>query len=110
MLGFQVLLLFGLLETAGRFFDPIGISYYPETAAYTDTLVFEEPIGYRNAPNLRGRFWGVPVSINSLGMRDREVDAHPAPDEFRILVMGDSFAFGLGVSYEDSIPQQLEKM
>jgi lysophospholipase L1-like esterase len=98
-----------LLEAAGRLFDPLGISYYPETARYLDTLVLEEPIGYRNRPGLRGTYYGVPVSINSLGMRGPEVP-DKAPGEFRILVMGDSVPFGIGVRYEDALPQQLERV
>ncbi|KUG21917.1 hypothetical protein ASZ90_008321 [hydrocarbon metagenome] len=70
---FQILVVFVLLELALRALDPFGISYYPETARYFDTLVLEEPIGYRNRPFLSGTFYGVPVSINSLGMRDRKV-------------------------------------
>jgi lysophospholipase L1-like esterase len=98
-----------LLEVAGRLFDPMGISYYPETARYLDTLVQEEPIGYRNRPGLEGRFYGAPVAINARGMRDREVGAKP-PGEFRVLVLGDSVPFGIGVRVEDSLPRQLERI
>ncbi len=106
----QLLILFVVVELASRLVDPLGISFYPESAAYFDTLILEEPIGYRNAPGLEGEFWGAPVSINSLGMRDREVDAQPADHEFRVLLLGDSVPFGLGVSYEDSIPHRLEEL
>src|ERR1700754_5000335 len=80
-----IAIVFLLLEVAGRIADPAGISYYPETAKYFDTLIIEEPIGYRNRPNLQGQFWGKQVSINSLGMRDREVNTPAARNEFRIL-------------------------
>lgn len=97
------------LELVARLCDPLGVSYYVETAAYMDTLVLEEPIGYRNQPNLKGRFYGVPVVINSLGLRDRELSIAPDPDEYRVLVMGDSVVFGIGVPFEHSIPYQLER-
>jgi hypothetical protein len=100
---------FLLLEVTGRIVDPLGISYYPETASYLDTMIIEEPIGYRNRPNLQGRFWGEQVSINSLGLRDREVDPRPAAAEFRILLLGDSVVFGLGVADDETIPYQLER-
>jgi lysophospholipase L1-like esterase len=96
-----------LLEVTVRLFDPLGVSYYPETARYFDTLIKEEPIGYRNRPGLDERFYGVPVHINALGMRDRDVPEKP-PGEFRLLVLGDSVPFGIGVRYEDSFPHQLE--
>jgi hypothetical protein len=105
---FQLLIALVLLEVVARIFDPFGISYYPETAAYLNTMVREEPIGYRNQPNFSGRFWGVDVAINSLGMRDREITAPPSANEFRILIMGDSFPFGIGQPLEHSIPRQLE--
>ncbi len=103
----QLMLVVALLEIVARIFDPLGVSYYPETARYLDTLILEDPIGYRNRPGLEGRFYGAPVHINSLGMRDREVPEKPA-GEFRLLVLGDSVPFGIGVSYEDSFPRQLE--
>jgi hypothetical protein len=104
----EFLVLFIILEIGARIFDPFGISYYPETAAYLDTMIREQLIGYRNRPNLTGNFWGVGVSINSFGMRDREIPPQPSADEFRILVMGDSFPFGIGQPVEYSIPRQLE--
>lgn len=97
-----------IIEIGARIFDPLGISYYPNTATYLDTLIKEEPIGYRNRPGLNGEFYGKSVHINSLGLRDREVSPEPLPNEFRILVMGDSFPFGLGVEYEESLPFLLE--
>jgi len=109
LVAVQVALTLLLLEAMGRLFDPLGISYYPETARYLDTLIQEDPIGYRNRPGLNGTFYGAPVSINSHGMRDREVSSK-APGEYRVLVMGDSVPFGIGVRYEDSIPYQLERI
>lgn len=107
VLALQLAAAFLLLELVARAFDPLGISYYPETARYLDTLVREEPIGYRNRPGLRGTYYGVPVAINSHGMRDREVGEKP-PGESRVLVLGDSIPFGIGVRYEDSLPYRLE--
>lgn len=107
--AFQVLVIFILLELTLRVMDPFCISYYPETARYFDTLVLEEPIGYRNRPFLAGTFYGVPVSINSLGIRDREV-GNKQEGEFRILFLGDSVPFGIGVTYENSLPYQLERI
>jgi len=108
-IGVQLAVVFILLEIYGRLFDPFGISYYPRMSAYLDTMIIEEPIGYRNRPNLNGNYFGVPVTINSLGMRDREVTRND-DGEFRILFMGDSLPFGVGVRYEDSLPYKLEEI
>jgi hypothetical protein len=97
-----------VLELIGRTLDPFGISYYPETARYLDTMIIEEPIGYRNRPKLNGYFWGNLVSINSLGLRDSEINPQPSSKEFRILLLGDSVVFGLGISAEDTISHQLQ--
>lgn len=110
LLGFillQIVIVVLLLEIVARVTDPLGVSYYPETARYFDTLVLEEPIGYRNRPGLDAMFYGVQVRINALGLRDREV-GKKAVGEFRLLVLGDSVPFGIGVRYEDSFPHQLE--
>jgi lysophospholipase L1-like esterase len=107
-LSLQVVAVLVVLEILARIADPLGISYYPETAKFFDHAVREEPIGYRFPPNLEDRFWGAQVSFNTLGMRDREVDVEPAADEFRILVMGDSWPFGLGVDDEHTVPRLLE--
>lgn len=46
------------------------------------------------------------VSVNELGMRDAPVGPkHPGLD--RVLVLGDSFVFGVGVDVEDSLPKAL---
>ncbi len=107
--GIQALIACALLEVIGRVLDPLGISYYPETARFYDDLVMEEPIGYRLPENMRARYWGTAVDTNSLGMRDREVGPK-APEEFRVMLLGDSVIFSLGVEYADSIPWQLEQM
>lgn len=99
-----------LLEGVARLLDPVGISYYPETARYLDTLIRDEPLGYRNRPGLKGRFYGTPVEINAEGLRDRAVAPEPAPGEFRVAILGDSFPFGIGVPAEQSIPAVVERV
>jgi hypothetical protein len=63
------------------------------------------------APGFRGTFRGkdfaVDVEANSEGLRDREFGEKPA-GVFRILGLGDSFAFGWGVENRDSYLKLLE--
>ena len=48
-----------------------------------------------------------PIRISSQGLRDDDIG--PArPDEFRIMMLGDSFTFGHGLTIEESIPRQLQ--
>lgn len=48
------------------------------------------------------------ANINSLGLRDREVDIKKG-NRYRILCFGDSWTFGWGVDIENSWPRKLEQ-
>jgi len=64
----------------------------------------------RLSENYSGWFAGVPVHINSLGLRDsREYDLAKKTNTFRILVLGDSVTFGHGSVYEHTYPFLLEQ-
>jgi lysophospholipase L1-like esterase len=58
------------------------------------------------------RFYSIdaPASINSAGLRDDEIPREKPDGEVRILALGDSFTFALGVRLEDIWPQQLERI
>jgi lysophospholipase L1-like esterase len=100
---------FGALEGVCRLLDPLGISYYPETAKWLGTLEVQDPVGYRNRPGTVGEFYGAPVRINSIGLRGPEI-LPKQPGEFRVLLMGDSFPFGIGVTEEQAFPAVLERL
>jgi hypothetical protein len=52
----------------------------------------------------------MPVSINSEGLRGPRVEFAKPPDTYRIAALGDSFTFGVGVLFEDTWPEQLERV
>lgn len=52
--------------------------------------------------------WDVTYSINSLGLRDSEIDLQKK-DKMRVLILGDSFVQGHGVEAEESFAEILEK-
>lgn len=104
----QVLITLVLLEIGARIFDPLGISYYPETARFFDTMIREEPISYRLRPGLDGNFHHARYQINSLGLRGPEVTLPKPSGESRILWLGDSVVFGIGANYEDTLPAIVE--
>ena len=71
----------------------------------------ESPLlGWVQVPNSRSFSIDVPVSINSAGLRDDEIPFEKPDGEIRILALGDSFTFALGVRHEDIWPQQLERL
>jgi hypothetical protein len=106
----QGLVLLILLEVAARFFDPAGVSYFPETARFFDTMVHEEPISYRLQPGLDGNFNHAHYQVNSLGFRGPEIPIEKPPGEFRIMWLGDSLVFGIGVNNDQTMAADLEKI
>src|SRR5260370_1025014 len=55
------------------------------------------------------RFIGVPVAINSLGLRGDEVSVPKPPRTIRIVAVGDSITFGYGIPVEDTYAKILER-
>jgi lysophospholipase L1-like esterase len=59
-------------------------------------------------PNMDYCWEGIAVHINSQGLRDAEFDFKKEEDEYRILSLGDSVAFGWEVALEDTYAKQVE--
>lgn len=119
-LGFGTVLALLLLEGFLRLVDPIGLAYDREFTAYRMhalTFAWEntppEQVDldgrlYQHKPNLDlpfGSFW---LRTNSLGCRGPEVAREKPDDVFRIVVLGDSVAFGWGVDDEVTFVRRLE--
>jgi len=73
-------------------------------------FVHDPHVGWRNAPSIdvtvvnQGR-----VRTNSNGMRNhQEVSLEPAPGTKRLLILGDSYAFGFGVDNEETFAYVLD--
>ena len=65
-------------------------------------------VEWSGRPSSRGMFAGVPVAFNSLGLRDRERSMQRTPGTKRILMLGDSMTFGMGVAEEETFPRVTE--
>jgi lysophospholipase L1-like esterase len=103
-----------LLEMGLRLFRPINYRK-PEVWSREFNLMHEASaipgLTYDLAPNHESIFPpGVPVKTNSYGMRDRERTLQKPPGTVRIAAIGDSFAFGFGVSAEETFASVLEGM
>jgi lysophospholipase L1-like esterase len=96
-----VVLTLGVCEVAVRLVEPV---------ADTKGVRLEMSDRHFGLPkNSRGFAGGVEYKTNSLGFRGRDLnDLDPTPDDI-ILVLGDSYAFGYGVSLEESFPFLLEE-
>ncbi len=115
LLGASVLLVLVGIEVALTLFYPTKYMQAPEHAAddlFTTVLHQRSAVpglSFELAPNRWKKFKGIPIRTNSLGMRDAE----PLPIEStavsRIVVLGDSFTFGLGVAGASTYPTVLEQ-
>lgn len=62
-------------------------------------------------PNIQGVVYGVPFETNNMGFRDKEPWTDTKmKNEFRILVLGDSYTVSAEVAFENIYSQLLEKM
>jgi hypothetical protein len=67
-------------------------------------------LGKRLVPGFVGEHTGVQISVNSHGMRDREYDAQKPAGSLRIMAIGDSWTFGVGMNNQDTWPKRLEAL
>jgi len=99
----------GLLEAFVRWVDPRGISYYEEVARYHLDKVADSEMIFRHRRSWRATYSGVDVRINELGVRDDPI-LPKRNEEYRILVLGDSVAFGWGVAQDQIFTSRLQRI
>src|SRR5262249_38617468 len=87
----------------------------PDVLALGDINVFyryDPVLGWDNLPNAHGYLtraeYSTEVSNNSLGMRDVEIGPKD-PGEYRVAFLGDSFTWGVGVSYGERFTEVVGK-
>ena len=85
----------------------------PETDQSNAHLVYDHtnPDYFKLKPNLKGiPFTGILLTSNQYGFRDRNMSVARPEGVYRIAVMGDSWGFGWGVEYDNTIVRRLEKL
>jgi hypothetical protein len=97
------------IEVAIRVFDPLGISYFRESSRYQLDLIPDPILVFKHTPGLQRIYQRVSVSINELGLRDRDLEKKKR-GELRILLLGDSVTFGWGVPVETTFGRKLETL
>jgi lysophospholipase L1-like esterase len=105
-----LLLCLALVELGLRVYSRVTPNVDVEFYRYASLMKGSAPgsaVVFRHAPNSHGRFFGVDVSINSLGFRDEEFDR--TDDAIRVGLLGDSVTFGWGVAYGDRFSELLER-
>src|SRR5215831_14293568 len=94
--GMSVMFTLLLLELGVRVSLPQPVSFYD--GSKIRRISSSPPWLPENIPNGRNdSFTGVPVRINSLGLRGEEVTTSKPAHTVRIIGVGDSIAFGFGV-------------
>jgi lysophospholipase L1-like esterase len=102
-------------EVATRLLDRNGQIYDVEMFRYSRLLKQDAPpqaaaMHHWHIAGASAVLQGVPVSINSKGLRDYEYAYDTPPGVTRILALGDSVTFGWGVELEKTYPKVLERL
>jgi lysophospholipase L1-like esterase len=92
----------GVLELGARAIAPPAV---PHTAMFRPAA----GVAYELIPGWRGRGpLGEDIRVNAAGFRGPEIDA-PQAGTTRVLTLGDSFTFGIGVAEEQTFPAALAR-
>jgi len=110
LIGASTFLALGAVEVALRIIQPSPPKMTHPQVEYI--FVPCDPVTGRSGfhymkPNQDAYHLDVPVSSNSLGIRNDEVSEEKHPSRRRILAIGDSHTFGYGVPERDSWPRLL---
>jgi lysophospholipase L1-like esterase len=107
LLGVVIFLL--LAEVGARLLLP---QWTPGRAERAVFWRYDETLGWAHKPNQEGQFvnqdFSVHVKINSAGLRDNEYTLERT-DKKRMLVLGDSFAWGFGVEHAERFDEILDQ-
>jgi len=106
-LSLSTILALAVCEGAVRLIDPAGISYYKWSKEYNHDRAADDDLVYRHRTNFSRTYDDIEYTFNEIGLRDSAVGP-TAPDELRILVLGDSVTMGWGVAEEATYCRRLE--
>jgi lysophospholipase L1-like esterase len=107
-----LVVLLAISEFAVRTFLP-PVTHYQTTGLYEENAglnVFDAELFWRNPKNFTTMAYGREVRTNRYGLRSPDFELKKGPDEYRILMLGESTTFGAGVSGEETYSAVLEKL
>ena len=112
--GGRVALAVAGLATAVLLGELVVSQASPQLSRRAKLWQFDPELGWDHIALASGRMitpeFDVEVSINSNGLRDRENELQRRADTQRILMFGDSFVEGWGVSLNESVSKVLESL
>jgi lysophospholipase L1-like esterase len=112
LLAASMLLFAGFLELVLRIAFAHSLDFSMEMWKYAVQLKQPVPdprLSFVHRPNRAAFLMGVPFSINSAGLRDREFPREKPPGVYRIVWLGDSTTVGWGVPLAGAAPKILER-
>lgn len=109
LLSLSLMLVLGLCEVALR----VVSSQLTEKRQHNRLFVeYDSLLGWRKIPGKKGKFvteeYEIVESFNSKGIRGPEYSYEKEGGEYRILVLGDSFAEGYSVEFDDLFSEVLK--
>ncbi len=108
LLPVTALLLFGELSVRVlELGDPHLVSS-PLPEQFAELIIPDRELFWRLRPNLDTEYHGAQIHVNGAGFRGRDVD-WKREGEFRILSLGESTTFGVGVGDEETYTARLAK-
>jgi lysophospholipase L1-like esterase len=99
-----------LLEIGLRTVNPWGMDMFHWLPYHMQGMVDHPQLGYVHPRSTSYTLGRVSVSLNSHGLRDVEIPYAKPPGEKRILLLGDSVAFGWGVTQGETVSDRMEPL
>jgi hypothetical protein len=99
-----------LLEVGLRIVNPWGMDFFHWLPYHMQGMLDDPDLGYVHPRSVSYRMGKNVVTLNSQGLRDKEIPYDKPPGEKRILLLGDSVTFGWGVSDGEPFADQMEPL
>ncbi len=103
-----------LLEFALRIFCPIYSPHSPQKHKCENFVEYSSSYGWFHKRGfvtwVENQEYATKIIINQKGLRGAEYRYEKEPGTLRVVMLGDSFAFGLGVDESDTVAVKLEEL
>jgi hypothetical protein len=105
---FSALIVLLMVEWGLRYFNPFGVEFFHILPYHMQGMVDDPRLSYKHPESASYMLGANRVTINANGLRDEAVPYTRPQGEKRILVLGDSVAFGWGLSQGEAFSDQME--
>jgi hypothetical protein len=90
--------------------DPLGTRYFDETYVYFGAMVPDTVVYYHHPPSATQTYPSWSVTFNADGLRGNSLPVRKNAGVFRLLILGDSVAFGWGVPTAQTVGPRLAEL